>query len=102
MSERVHVCSFNLWNAQTRAYECECGARLHEEVLEAHAPYGSEVYRQRIQALKEMLAELWGLLDPGRVPTDLAERVLAEVVGVVPEALRQEALEALRRRKRAE
>jgi hypothetical protein len=47
-----HLHSFNLWNERTRSYDCECGAQLYETVLEAHAPYGSDIYRHRIAQLE--------------------------------------------------
>ena len=51
----AHLHSFNLWNERTRTYDCECGAQLTEEVLEAHAPYGSEIYRYRIAHLEGII-----------------------------------------------
>lgn len=91
----AHLHSFNLWNERTRSYDCECGARLYEEVLEAHAPYGSDIYRQRIRALKELLYEVWLRWNDCCAPVDLRRRVLNELVCVMPDHQRQQALKDL-------
>lgn len=93
----AHLHSFNLWNAETRTYDCPCGARLTEEVLEVKAPYGASIFRHRITELRELLFEVWKHWGEIGDPIELRRRVLNELAGVMPEDWRQEELAELDR-----
>jgi hypothetical protein len=92
----AHLHSFNLWNASTRSYDCECGATLLEEVLEAHAPYGANIYRQRIHALQTTLLDLWMCANDAMVEGGLRRRVLEEIQYVATGFYRERIVEELR------